>query len=81
MSLILRNVIALLPYAYRTRTLFRRGTYTVASNNIGTELPDDLRDPSRSVGKCYTQYTPPTPTRLNCRVELRRPRVGVGGVY
>jgi len=29
----------------------------------------------------YAQYTPPTPTRLNCRVELRRCRVGVGGVY
>jgi len=25
------------------------------------------------------QYTPPT--RLNCRVEFRRRRVGVGGVY
>jgi len=25
------------------------------------------------------QYTPPTPTRLNCRVESRRRRVG--GVY
>jgi len=29
----------------------------------------------------YAQYTPPTPTRLNCRVESRRRRVGVGGVY
>jgi len=29
--------------------------------------------------KCYAQYTPPTQTRLNCRVELRRRRVG--GVY
>jgi len=27
------------------------------------------------------QYAPPTPTRLNCRVELRRRLVGVGGVY
>ena len=27
------------------------------------------------------QYTPPTPMRLNCRVESRRRRVGVGGVY
>jgi len=32
-------------------------------------------------GLAYTQYTPPTPTRLICRVELRRRRVGVGGVY
>jgi len=30
MSLILPNVIEFLPYAYRTRTLFRKVTYTVA---------------------------------------------------
>jgi len=29
---------------------------------------------------CYTQYTPPTPTRLHCRVELRRHRRCVLGI-
>jgi len=37
MSLILQNVIAFLPYVYRTRMLFRRGAYGCTWSE-GTEL-------------------------------------------